>query len=93
MEETAIIATPLVYRGSVGWKLAVHLGIEVFTSPEGIEYVRVRADETPAAIIEPKTRGLGPTRLVPRAESETIKRADKKERRRKTELRRRGYDV
>lgn len=84
---------PLVFDGSKGWTITRHLGIEVFTSPSGTEYVRATKGETPDAIIRPKTRGLSEVQLRLAADSATVKRADRKDRKQKRELRERGYDV
>lgn len=84
---------PIIFQGSKGWAISRHLGIEVFTSPSGTEYVRAIKAEPADAIIQPKTRGLSEIRLRLAAESTTIKKAERKDRKEKRELRARGYDV
>jgi len=77
-----------------GWWTARKDGIETFTAPDGIAYVRARPDEDADVIVNfTRIPGMTPMRLVRADESSTVKRAARKKRRENAELRKRGYDV
>lgn len=80
-----------------GWKVVHRRSgsstFEIFTSPKGEEYVRCQPGEEPDAIHKSKTRGLPDTFLKLASASRAVRRADRRERRRKRELRARGYDA
>lgn len=77
-----------------GWTATRKDGIETFTTPDNITYVRARPDEGADVIVGfARLRGMTPLRLVLASESATVKRAERRKRRELRELRKRGYDV
>jgi hypothetical protein len=91
VDETPVLVSP---KDTVGWRAARKDGIETFTSPDNIDYVRTRSDEEADLIITfPRTRGMTDMRLVRADQSTTVARAARKKRREERELRKRGYDV
>jgi len=81
-------------EGTRGWTHARKDGIETFTAPDATVYVRARSEEEADVIVSfTRIRGMTPMRLVRADASTTVKRAERKARREKRELQRRGYDV
>lgn len=79
---------------TTGWWTARKDGIETFTAPDNVVYVRARPDEDADVIVRfTRIPGMTPMRLVRADESSTVKRAERKKRRELRELRKRGYDV
>lgn len=68
-------------------------GIETFTTPEGVAYVRGTPEDADVIVDFTRIAGMQRLYLVLASESSTVKRAEKKGRRAQRALRARGYDV
>lgn len=77
-----------------GWQVYRAESIEYFETPAGLVYVRARLNEEPDLIVRfTRITPMPPLRLVLASGSINVRRAERKARREKRELRARGYDV
>lgn len=73
-----------------GWKSARRGEIEVFTLPDGSEFTRCGANESPDVVVRFASHS-GELRLRNLDESRVVKRIARRERRAARELKKRGY--
>jgi len=71
----------MITTTSAGWKVTRVKGVEVFTSPEGGEFIRCGCADSAEVTVQFKTTGLPPLYLRARSAESIVKAAERKERR------------
>lgn len=81
-------------RDTKHWTPSRVSGIEHFTAPNGLEYVRCAPNEAPDVVVSfARTPGLAAMHLRLAEQSRVVRRIERRQRKQNRELKRRGYDV